>query len=382
MYISGAIFSLTTYQNQTGASSFFFPLIYLFSALLIIFTPFMKFNSTKTPLVLPNRFLINLLSWIFVVSSFLGIFLSPTSVVEELQGVLFNELYGLELYNNMLDSVEGSGQNIQNLPMIIMNAMYTFAALLLFVNLTYEKRNKLLIGLICFCLFYGAIKYISIGERGGLVNRSLIVLVSYVCMKDYLSEKINKRVRKVGLIVGVILAIPFMALTASRFSDTDEGTKNSLYNYAGQGTIYFCQYGLDDNGIRYGDRTVSLFKRTIGIPNTPRNFIERRSKYPHLKINDEVFSTIVGDFAIDFGPFIAFLIFISISLILTQIVDKSRDRINFHYFILLHLCMCAIVQGVSLFQYSDAGNLTIVFYLLLFFYLRIVKGVYLPTKTY
>lgn len=379
VYFIGSVFAVMIHEDKFGEPSFFIPVIYLFFALMISFTPFMKFNTKKTDVVFPVKKIITLLSWIFVISTLLGMATSSTNVIEGLQMVMLEETYGLDLYNNMTESVEGSGHFASNIPMIIMNAMYTFAALLLFVNMTYEKKNKLLISLIAFCLFYGAIKYISIGERGGLVNRSLIVLVSYICMKDYLSESINKKVRKIGLVVGVLLLVPFMALTISRFGNTNEGTTNSLFNYAGQGTVHFCQYALDNNGIRYGDRTVSLFKRIVGFPNTPHNFLERRAKYPQLKINDEVFSTFVGDFVIDFGPVLALLIIILFSLLLTSMVKMCNKRMKFHYFILLHFSMCAIVQGVSLFQYSDSGNLTIIFYLLMYIYLK-NANVYVPKK--
>lgn len=379
VYFMGSVFAIIIHQNKYGEPSFLFPLVYLFSALMISFLPFLKFNSKMTVVVFPMRKTITLLSWVFVISTLLGMMTSKNNVVEGLQMVLINEEYGLELYNNMLDSVEGSGSVIQNVPMIIMNLMYTFAALLLFVNMTFEKKNKLLIFLIAFCLFYGAIKYISIGERGGLVNRSLIVLVSYICMKDYLSEPINKKVKKIGAVVGVLLLVPFMALTISRFGNSSGGTTNSLLNYAGQGTVHFCQYGLDDNGIRYGDRTISLFKRMMGVPNTPRNFLERRDKYPRLKINDESFSTFVGDFAIDFGPFFALLIIIILSFLLSRIIRIYSKRMKFHNFIFLHFSACAIVQGVSLFQYSDTGNLTIIFYFLLYIYLK-RANVYSPKQ--
>lgn len=369
VFFVGSIFSELIYYKSFNDGSFAFPLIYLFAALMISFAPIMKFRDS-IPIVFPRRSLINLLSWIFVVSTIWGMLTSSNNVIDGLRNVLLDESAGLEMYNGMLDSVENQGHTIHNLPMIIMNMMYSFAALLLFVNLTFEKPNKLLVVLIAFSLFYGAIKYISIGERGGLVNRSLVVLISYVCLKSHLSDSINKKIRRIGIIVAVALFVPFMALTISRFGDTYGGSTNSLYNYAGQGTIHFCQYGLDDNGIRYGDRTMSLFKRFLGFPNTPHNFLERRSKYPHLKINDEVFSTYVGDFTIDYGPILAMIIFILYSILMTNMVQRHSNRIMFHSFVLLHFSMCVFVQGVSLFQYADTGNLTILLYILLYFYFK------------
>lgn len=361
--------TVISYRPNYEEISFFIPLIYLFIALYLSFKPILRIQPT-TEIVFPKRSLVDVFSWIFVACSFLGMATSSTNVVEGLIQVVTNESYGLETYHNMLSNVEGAGHTISNLPMVIMNAMYAFASLLFFVHLTYEKPNKVLVLLLGFTLFYGAIKYVSIGERGGLINRALVVLVSYCSIKEYIPEKLNKSIRIIGVVVGVLITVPFMALTNSRFADTEEGSTNSIYNYAGQGTIFFCRCALDDNGIRYGDRTVSLFKRMLGFPNVPHNFLERRDKYPQLKINDEVFSTFVGDLAIDFGPIVAFLLILLVSFLLSNMVKQYSKRIFFHHFLLLHLSMCIIVQGASLFQYSDAGNLTILFYLLMYIFLK------------
>lgn len=364
-----ALATVVSYRPRLVETSFFIPLVYLFIALFLSFKPIMEIKPT-TEIVFPKRGLIELLSWVFVVCSFWGMATSSTNVFDGLVQVVTDESYGLDTYNNMLSNVEGGGHVIRNLPMVIMNLMYSFAALMFFIHLTYEKPNKWLVVLLGFTLLYGAIKYLSIGERGGLINRSLIVLVSYFAIKQYIPEKLNKKIRILGIILGLLVTIPFMALTNSRFGDTEQGSTNSIYNYAGQGTINFCRYALDDNGIRYGDRTVSLFKRMIGIPGVPHNFLERRDKYPHLKINDEVFSTFVGDFAIDFGPIIAFLLILIVSTVLLRIVRRYRQQILFHNFILLHLSMCIIAQGASLFQYSDTGNLTILFYIFMYLYFK------------
>ena len=369
VFLVCSLATVISYGPKYTETSFFIPLIYLFLALYLSFKPILRIQPT-TEIVFPKRSVIAVFSWLFIVCSFLGMATSSTNVWEGLVQVVTNDSYGLETYQNMLGNVEASGHAIHNLPMLIMNIMYSFAALLFFIHLTYKKPNKLLLVLLGFTLFYGAIKYVSIGERGGLINRALIVLVSYFSIKEYIPKKLNKTIRKIGIVIGVIIIVPFLALTNSRFGDTEEGSTNNIYNYAGQGTINFCRYALDDNGIRYGDRTVSLFKRILGFPNVPHNFLERRDKYPQLRINDEVFSTFVGDLAIDFGPIVAFLLILLVSFLLSNMVKRYSNRIFFHHFILLHLLMCIIVQGASLFQYSDSGNLTILFYFLVYVFFK------------
>ena len=82
----------------------------------------------------------------------------------------------------------------------------------------------------------------------------------------------------------------------------------SIEWYYGQSFLNFNNYGLDAGGIRYGDRTANFFKSFL-FDDVPHNFVERREKYSHLKIDDYYFYTFVGDFTIDYGPILAVLLF-------------------------------------------------------------------------
>lgn len=77
----------------------------------------------------------------------------------------------------------------------------------------------------------------------------------------------------------------------SRFGKEQAGVGGFINWYVGQGSLYFNNNGLDAGGIRYGDRTINLFKRIID-PDTPKNFVERRDKYHNLEL-DDYFSTLL-----------------------------------------------------------------------------------------
>ena len=373
IFVICSVASVLSYTPHYSYNSFLFPLIYLFVTLYLSFKPICKFDFNKTVIVFPKQKIIEYISWFFVICTIIGASISSNNVIEGIQRVIIDESYGLDTYNHMLDKVLSSGSGISNLPIIIMNAMYCIAVLLLFILLTYDRKKIVLIILVSLSILYGAVKYLSIGERGGIVNRALIIIASYICIKNYLTESIRKKIRWIGFMAALLIFIPFIALTNSRFRETETGSVNSIYNYAGQGTINFCKYALNDNGIRYGDRTIPLFKRMLFIPNVPKNFLERRDKYPYLKINDEVFSTFIGDFAIDFGPIFAFLLILFNSVALSSLIGKYKYRIRFHYFLLFHFYLCVVVQGPSLFQFADTGNLAIIMYFLFYLYFKYAK---------
>ena len=160
----------------------------------------------------------------------------------------------------------------------------------------------------------------------------------------------------------------------SRFGESEAGSESSVFFYAGQENLYFNNFGLDNGGLRYGDRTFPLFKKMLGFENVPDNFWERRSKYPNLQINDEVFIGFIGDFTLDFGPFITPFIFIFFTIFILNKTIIRNKVILFHQLILLHFVMClCMLGGMKLYPFSDVGgNLQLIIYFLAFLFFRLV----------
>jgi hypothetical protein len=181
-------------------------------------------------------------------------------------------------------------------------------------------------------------------------------------LKKYISGKINNVIKTIGIVLIIAISVPIVAITISRFDRPGSGgAMSSVLFYTGQENLYFNNYGLDNGGLRYADRTFPMFKRMLGFDNVPHNFYERRAKYPNLKINDEVFVGFVGDFALDFGPYIAPLIFIFFTFFILNNTRVRNGRLLFHQLILLHFVMCICIQGgMKLFSYPDVSNLRII----------------------
>ena len=165
--------------------------------------------------------------------------------------------------------------------------------------------------------------------------------------------------------------LPVGAITISRFGDRAGGTVTSFLNwYVGQGSLYFNNYGLDANGIRYGERTLNLFLRVVK-PGTSTNYVERREKFHNMDIDDHLFTTFVGDFTLDFGPIIAFFIFICLYTWIFIKTKTESENIKLHQLLLLYITMCISMQGgMYLFNYADTANLKLITYGLLYSYLR------------
>jgi oligosaccharide repeat unit polymerase len=210
------------------------------------------------------------------------------------------------------------------------------------------------------------------GQRGSVIKSALTLVAGYMMFRQYLSERINKIAKVSFITMAVIIAVPITAITMSRFGNRkgSDGAAGFVYWYLGQANIYFNNYALSAGGTRNGDRTLNIFKRVIWS-DTPKNYDERRDKYHNLEIDDYWFTTFVGDFVIDFGPLVAFLIFVVFNLWVLSKIHPRDGTIKLHQLLLVFFTLCVCIQGgMVLFAYSDTGNIIIVIYILLYAWLR------------
>ena len=321
----------------------------------------------------PNSRIPHLVSIIIIIASFL---LLPDILSNFADGFvkLFTDVdAGKDAYSEQIEEVQaGGGAGISNLTAIIYNSLMDFPAFMTFYFLTKEKKNVWLISGLFFAVLVGLLLPIMRGQRGGVVMCTLTLFLAYMMYRNYLSAKVNKFVKLVGIILVITVSLPIAAITISRFGSDNVGPGVGGYInwYVGQGNLYFNNYAFDNGGIRYGDRTINLFKRIIS-PDTPQNYDERRWKYRNLNIDDNLFTTFVGDFVIDFGPILATVIFIVFSYFVLVNIRTRGDTIKLHQLVLLYFSMCICMQGgMTLFSFSDTSNLRIITIGLFYSYLR------------
>ncbi len=366
-YLVYSVFSILLYNNESFSDFYneitFFPFVYLYLAMIVTSWPVLKYDTKKIKFFPPaNKLLFNSISYIIILCALLNL---PSAIIHLREGLFLMFLSstgGQELYQEMIDSGTDAGGTISNIPSIISNAFTNIAILFLFYHLTQKKRSKFLIIGLSISVISNIMHFLSTGQRGGVVLIILTIFITYFAIKDFLGESIKKTIRRVGLVFIVLISIPLIAITISRFAYRDTGVGGSFVDYIGQANLNFNNYGLDNGGIRYGDRTFPLFKRMLGFENVPKNFWERRNKYSNLHISDQYFITYVGDFTLDFGPFVAAIIMLLFSLFATYKTRIRNHKFFFEQLILLHFVMCITMQGgMELYTFSDVqGNLRVI----------------------
>jgi len=371
-YLLYSVISFLLYNSDTPFNTFdsirLLPFIYLYLMLIMTFLPILKYNDHSiNEIQKPTTIFLHTVCIIFIAASLVQL---PTIVSDfstNILKLLISDSGGQELYSDSLSNAYSTGDgNISNLASIISNAFGNFGILLFFYYLTLKNHNKIILfGLLYSCII-GILTNISLGQRGPISAVLLSMIITYFALRKFFQPKINKIIIIVGISLIAAAAVPLIALTTSRFGDLDGGPLPSVYYYVGQENLYFNNYGLDNGGIRYADRTFPIFKRMLGFDNVPHNFTERRQKYPNLEINDEVFVGFVGDFTLDFGPFVAPVIFIIFILFVLHKTRIRNGRILFHQLILIHFVMCVcMLGGMVLYPFSDTGgNLQLIGYFL------------------
>jgi oligosaccharide repeat unit polymerase len=331
----------------------------------------------------PPTIFLNLVCIVFIIASLIQLPTVISNFAVNIVRLMLDSDGGLDLYNEaMADSISLGDGSISNLSSIISNAYGNFGILLFFYCLTLKKRNKLIIFGLLISNLISILSNISLGQRGPVLEIILSFVITYFALKKFYEPRVNKIIRNIGLVFLFASFVPIIALTISRFGESDEGSQSSVYFYSGQENLFFNNYGLDNGGLRYGDRTFPLFKKILGFENVPDNFWQRRAKYPKLQINDEVFIGFVGDFTLDFGPFIAPLIFIIFIIFVLNKTIVRNNKLLFHQLILLHFVMSlCMLGGMKLYPFSDiGGNLQLLVYFIAFFFFRLLYAYTNSTK--
>jgi len=375
-YIVYIVFTFLTLNNEMFNFMYkpltIFPYIYLYLMLLIALSPtiFHHFHPVRgieqppTRLLKPYAIFIILLTLTQVPEVLTNLEDGLVKMVTDIDA-------GMDSYNENLRDADDIGSGITNLFSIFFNACFDLTIFMAFYLLTLKKKNFFLIAGMFFSVIIGMLLPIMKGLRGPVIISALTLVVAYMLFLPYLSKKLAKIINIVGIIFVLAISVPISAITFSRFGEYNEGVSGILTWYVGQENVYFNNYAMDAGGIRYGDRTLNLFKRVV-FSDTPKNFVERRAKYSNLEIDDERFTTFVGDFCIDFGPIVATLIFLAFNLWVLYQIRARSDILKLHDILLIYFTQCICIQGgMTLFAYADTGNLKIIVFGLAYAYLYI-----------
>ena len=376
-YIVYCFFSFITLNDEFFDDTYehlsLFPFIYLYVMLMLALSPAIKLH--RSPVIIikdPHSKALLIPCYIAILCICVQIPSILSNFNSNFVSILTDSDAGKDAYLEAFENSKSAGSAIRNLPAVLYNMLYDCTVFIFFFLLTRKDKNINFLVLLFLSIIIGMIIPVMDGRRGSVIKCGLTILAGYMLFRKFISKRIDRIIQIAGIIVTVIVAIPIIAITISRFSDRKNGTDTSgyVYWYIGQANIYFNNYALDAGGTRNGDRTFNMVKRLLSS-DTPKNYTERREKYKKLKIDDDFYTTFVGDFVLDFGPLGAFIIFVAFN---SWAIIQIRPRcgiIKLHQLLLVYFALCVSLQGgMTLFMYSDTGNLSLGAMMLLYIWLR------------
>lgn len=375
MYIIYAFFSILIINDNLFSIAFdqlhVLPYIYLYLMMMIALSPIIvNHTNSVNKIENPNSQILSFIGWSIFICSILMLPGMISNSSNGITDIIIDSSAGKEAYSEQTEAVAASGSKINNLFAIVYNTLSDLPAFILFYSLTQKKQNPYLTLALIITLIIGLYTPLSTGQRGGAISCILTILGAYMLFRQYISKKINRIILLTGITGILIVSIPVIAITKSRFNTEQGGATGFVNWYIGQGSLYFNNYGLDNGGIRHGDRTMNMFKRIID-PDTPKNYVERRDKNRYLKIDDNFFTTFVGDFTLDFGPFVPIFIFICFNGTIILLTRPKGNKLKLYQVLILYLTVCINLQGgMTLYSYSDLGSMRLITFVMLYSYLR------------
>jgi len=339
------------------------PYLYLFVCILICFSPLKSLSIDNSSFRIYNTYPVKILTWLYIISGTGSIAYSYSNVLDIVQGGEY-ALVRQVLYADDGTAMTYSSQ-VERILKNIQNVLNPFGIIMCFYYLT-NKKSKVIIFLL-FTAWIGRefVDSALTASRGMIVNMLLKLLLVFVFFK----QAIDKRIRRMFVILCAILAIPLtmyiVAVTTSRF---DDGAASSVFYYLGHSMSTFNANVMgtmhDYAGGKY------MFREIFNLLGLDSTISTKALGMTH----GSGFFTYIGTFYIDFGPIGTFLMCLLINRLLWSFVKKKKFLFS-DLVIILYL-ISFFMNGV--FVIGGGYAWTWLMILLLYYLLRMIE----TKKTY
>ena len=365
IYVISAIFAIPTLSigeySEPYHSSYWWPAMVFLFCLLLLLIPARGFkDNAVNQLVLPSRLTLNVMATVIIILSFYSLIYYSSTV---------SNIFSMDLGDARTDLYLGEEYveaGLMNTIASVSASLYVFALLLFFIFLTIPS-SKFVRTLLLISSLSEPLHILAYVGRDGVVFWLFSFVFLYTIFRNYMEPASKSFLKKIFIVAGSILIIPFMMITISRFGDggNNQGAFDSIINYWGQGYIQGTLFmGIDNKPFIHGS-SFPLFYEITGIQRPPstggmNQIGEWRSWF---------FGTIVTSLVQNLGM-VGFFIATFVMIALFFGIMKIRSgKLQFHQMIFYILYYQIMSQGVFYFkQYTRGGNLFILLTLLLVFF--------------
>lgn len=364
MYTLCSITSIHLYSlsNQTYWGLNPFALLFMFLVIAGLTYPLYRICKAKGIILLPQKYVV-ILCILLIAFSLWNSWNQVANMSQGFARLMIDDEYGAQLYSSMiLDNTNLSGgTHTHNYLSILTNMARKFVVFFLFYYLLYPQRNTYIVFLLVIASIFGIIENVVIGSRHGILANLIVMVLTALTFYNFYEHKLRRKIRLFGISIVTIVMMGFTAITISRAYVGNQDTGLFVESYIGQNVLNMGKYGFDNGGIRYGDRTIPWFKSWF-TSDVAATYFERINKYSNLKIDESVFISFVGDFALDFGPLGSFLILVFVMIFFSGGLSRV-SKLRIHHLMAAYLLIHIVGGFNNYFLADNGGNLT--FFLML-----------------
>lgn len=348
------------YYEQNTVAYFYF----IICNLILLF-PIWKFGKVNcTDFEYPTKF-------IYGLSYFLIIF-GIISLIN-----ILPQLFTLRTFLNNISEIRSAYYHGEELTVTNSSLIYTLANWVMYIQflsptfafLNFINRKKILALLLCIVSLVPALNKLLIGEREACVVVLSNFIFSYIFFKPVLTKEYISLIKKIGMWFTVPLAIFVIAMTISRFGESEGGVLGGFLAYTGEQpynfSYFFSKINIDQQNLGGKLSFGYLFNESEQLEGQINEYINA-GEYLN------VFAGIPGTMLLDFS-YSAILIISLLSLLFVIIFSQRPRRVsgkyNFSLLLTLLIYYQIIFMGIFYFDFTSkyVVYMTLILFVVLFF---------------
>ena len=240
------------------------------------------------------------------------------------------------------------------------------------VRLSQPKRRGLNMLRACM-LIVASLSYViyilAYVGRDGVVYWLMTALAVFLVFRGHMAAHLRRQIVMLGTVIGALMMLPFIAITAARFVDSEYGSAWSILDYFGSQIQTFSDYSSIERPLTLGIANFPMFLNAacniaVGIGCEDWEDLKPLIFEQYLVQGKEpwLFGTYVSDFVGDFG-YAGTLALLSVFALLCHTAcrsDEERRRLTIARLLLILFCFLVPYWGVFYFRFSIINGFIVV----------------------
>lgn len=281
-------------------------------------------------------------------------------------------------YNTVHTEAKGDASIFAYISRMYVQELVIFALIMMY-NYICQKRFLMSLLLAIAIIVPPLLRAALTGNRSTIFTLTMLLVSGYLLYRKYISKKAKRAISLAAVFLGAFFVLYVLAVTISRFDNSQEGAQGSLLSYMGQSMLNF-NYGIADclETPMFGARTFSRLYGMLGINATLLSEMVWNTIHTNYG-----FPTVVGMLCLDFGYSGTVILAIILPFIIKKMSYTETGFCISGLYVYLYFLNRMYLGVFSNHEFADVSYFTnfLVYLVLWFFFDRRQKKIYrLKTK--